>query len=217
MNGVFLENVQSETLLGLTINHNLSWEEHIDRVVRKVNGKLALLRRIKGCLPLVSRNMFTSAHILPYMDYCSTVWGNSPHVEKVFLSQKRVARTVLDIKGKARTEPENRTHILLSKLKWMTIMDRISYRQVTMVYKCLIDLAPQYMTNMFTYVSSGQNTRQSTRKDLVVPPGKHKAIFEQTFRYSSVDLWNTLKPELRDSCSLSSFKTRYVKEHFNGA
>ncbi len=52
MNGQYLENVTSEKLLGVTLNHNLSWEEHISCVIIKVNSKLALLRHIKGCLPI---------------------------------------------------------------------------------------------------------------------------------------------------------------------
>ena len=71
MNGLELENVSSEKLLGVIVNKNLSWEEHIDSMVSKINRKLALLRRIKGCLPIESRKMFANTHILPYLDYCS--------------------------------------------------------------------------------------------------------------------------------------------------
>ncbi len=67
----------------------------------KLNSKLALLRGIKGCLPLETRKMFSGTHILPHMDYCSTVWGDSPHVHSLQLVQKRVMRTILDGKGKA--------------------------------------------------------------------------------------------------------------------
>jgi hypothetical protein len=31
------------------------------------------------------------------MDYCSIVWGGSPHVKKINLSKKRAARVILDI------------------------------------------------------------------------------------------------------------------------
>ncbi len=55
MNGQYLENVSTDKLLGVKINHNLSWEEHIKSIERKVNSKLALLWGIKGCLPLETR------------------------------------------------------------------------------------------------------------------------------------------------------------------
>ena len=219
MNGEQLENVESERLLGVTVNNNLSWEKHIDNIVSKVNSKLALLRSIKGCLPLVARKMFSNAHILPYMDYCSTVWGSSPHVSNLLLAQKRAARTILDIKGKSMMEPENRTHILFSRLQWMSIQDRIDYRKATIVYKSLNNLAPQYMCDMFQYAPRAQNTRLCVKacndKALQVPPGKHKVIFENSFSYSSVKLWNSLKPELRNCSSLNSFKENYLRNYFN--
>ncbi len=45
MNDKYLENVEFEKLLGVVINHNLSWESHINGVVSNINRKLALLRR----------------------------------------------------------------------------------------------------------------------------------------------------------------------------
>ncbi len=73
MNYKYLENVESEKLFAVVVNHNLSWESHINGVVSNINRKLALLRRIKGYLPLATRNLFSNSHILPYIDYCSLV------------------------------------------------------------------------------------------------------------------------------------------------
>ncbi len=47
MDGQLLANVESDKLLGVMININLSWEEHIAKIVSIVNKKLALLRQIK--------------------------------------------------------------------------------------------------------------------------------------------------------------------------
>ncbi len=77
MHRQYLEKVSSNKLLGITINHNLVWEEHanhVNSIVKKINSKLALLRDLKGCLPVQSHKMFSNAHIFPHMDYCFTVW-----------------------------------------------------------------------------------------------------------------------------------------------
>ncbi len=39
MNGKYLENVESEKLLDVVINHNLSWQSHINGVVSNINKK----------------------------------------------------------------------------------------------------------------------------------------------------------------------------------
>ncbi len=74
MNGKYLENVESEKLIGV-VNHNLSWKSHNNGVVSNINRTLALLRRIKGCSPLATCKLSSNSHILPYIDYCSLVWG----------------------------------------------------------------------------------------------------------------------------------------------
>ncbi len=86
-----------------------------------------------------------------------------------------------------------------------------------MVYKYLNNLDPQYMYNMFNYVTNSHNTRQGTQKDLEVPPGTHKVLFENSFRYSTVNKWNNIKPNIHNSVSLNSFKMSYIENHFNSA
>ncbi len=108
MNGKYLENVEYEKLLSVVVNYNLSWESHIYGVVSNINRKLALLRRIKACLPLSTQTLFSNSHILPYIDYCSLAWGDSTDVYNIFKVNKRVARTILDVKVKTIRDPENR-------------------------------------------------------------------------------------------------------------
>ncbi len=207
--GNILKSVSTDKLLGVKINHNLSWEEHINSIVRKVNSKLALLRGIKGCLPLETRKMFWGALILSHIDYCSIIWGDSPHVHCLQLAQKRA---ILDVKGKAIKLPENRSHILLSKLGWMNIQNCINFRKAVMIFNSLNNIA-QHVPNT---VNTGQLTTSYNRKDLQIPTGTHKMIYVNSFEYSSVKVWNSILPDVRNCNSLASFKAGYLKHHFNG-
>ncbi len=47
VNGKNLDVVESIKLLGLTINHKLTWNDHIDDVVKKVNKRLYFLSQLK--------------------------------------------------------------------------------------------------------------------------------------------------------------------------
>ena len=47
VNGKNLEVVQCIKLLGLTINSKLTWNDHIDDVVKKINARLYLLSQLK--------------------------------------------------------------------------------------------------------------------------------------------------------------------------
>ncbi len=79
-----------------------------------------------------------------------------------------------------------------------------------MVFNIIYGLASQYMSNMFYFATNRENTRQYNRKVPTFPPGKHKLVFEQSYRYSS--LQNKVKPEIRDSCCLNTFKLNYLKD-----
>ena len=63
--------------------------------------------------------------------------------------------------------------------------DRIQYTTVTKGYKSLNNLAPEYMTNMFTYIQDfhQRETRSLVRKDLCLLSGRHKNLFTNSFAY----------------------------------
>jgi len=207
-----LQDATTEKLLGVQINHNLSWEEHIHYIERTINKKLALLRRIKCYLPIHTRKLFFNAHVLPHMDYCSVIWGSSSFVHRLLLVQKRAARSVLDI-----ADYEHPSADMFKQLKWMPIQSRINYRKATMVYKCLNNLAPSYMCDMFKFVKdvNSRQTRSAVRDDLYLPGGRHKDVYINSFAYSGALLWNKLPLDIRNKSSLDSFKHAFVKNYYN--
>ena len=52
VNGKKLSNVDSATLLGVEIDSKLSFNEHIEKVCKKLASRIAILRKIRACLPL---------------------------------------------------------------------------------------------------------------------------------------------------------------------
>ena len=71
---VLLDGVQSYKYLGLMINSNLTWHDHIDYIKNEIYKNLRLLRRIKKYLPIHSRLLFYTSYILPIFDYADIVW-----------------------------------------------------------------------------------------------------------------------------------------------
>ena len=78
-----LQVVESEKLLGLKIDHFLTWKPHIQNIHRTIAGYLALLCRIKKYHPFQTRKTFYNCYILPHINYCSTIWGIAPSSERV--------------------------------------------------------------------------------------------------------------------------------------
>ena len=87
-----------EKLLGVTFDDKLSFDCHINNVLKKCNSLLYLLSRIKIFLSIPMRKLFYNAYILPHLDYCCVVWGNCSvsHEQKIVRFKKRAARVILD-------------------------------------------------------------------------------------------------------------------------
>ena len=54
VNGKQLSNVDCATLLGVEIDSKLSFDEHIEKVCKKLASRIAILRKIRACLYLLN-------------------------------------------------------------------------------------------------------------------------------------------------------------------
>ena len=76
INAQILERKECLEYLGIKLNQNMSWSDHIDTLCKKVSQRLGVLRRVKYLLPLHGRLTLYNGLILPLFDYADTVWGD---------------------------------------------------------------------------------------------------------------------------------------------
>ena len=90
--------------------------------------------------------------------------------------------------------------------------DPITQRQIQvalMVFKALSDLAPDYLSFMFTE----RSTSGYVLRDLNVPLPR-TSYLERSFSYRGATLWNSLPCNLRQEKSLNRFK-QLLNFHFS--
>ena len=97
IDNIKLEEAAGEKLLGVVIDSNLSWNLHIDYLIKKLNPRICLLKRAKAYLTFACRKMLYDALIKPILKYCM-VWGNCTvdNLQRVLRLQKQCARLILD-------------------------------------------------------------------------------------------------------------------------
>jgi hypothetical protein len=103
---------------------------------------------------------------------------------------------------------------LFKALGWMTIEERVKYRKATMVYKSLHDHAPSYMSDMYKRANNGrtrENLRSSKDSTKLAVPAHKLQCYSDSFKVSSVQIWNCIPGTVRDSKSLGCFKRSYLK------
>ena len=202
VNSVSIENVTSKKLLGITLDSTLSWKAQVNSVTKKVNSKIALLKRINYFLNDDMRKMFYNAYIVPLMDYCCSIWGKTLkcHIDKMTILQKRVAKTIL---FKPIRTPSRELFLCLD---WLTFENRCKYQTALLVYKSLNRLTPKYMDNIVQLAKNKTyGLRSASRKD--ISHVRYKTSYKkQSFSCHSTFVWNSLPDSLRTSKTVSSFK-----------
>ena len=93
-----IEQVNFQKLLGVTINEELTFDNHVDGLSKKLGQRLGVLRRIKRFLPLDQRILYYNTMFKQVMMYGATAWANCSveNLKKILQLQKRAARIILD-------------------------------------------------------------------------------------------------------------------------
>ena len=129
-------------LLGVILDEELNFNDHIDMLCKKLSKRIGLLRSIRHYLPLKERIQFYNAIIKPVLMFGGLIWSSTSkeNLRRVFKLQKRAARVILDTKIQ-----EERTVVLFNKLNWLPFDDELKLNTCTMVFKIMNGLAPDYL------------------------------------------------------------------------
>ena len=94
------------------------------------------------------------------------------------------------------------------ELHWLPIQQRIEFKIITLVYKSLHGLAPQYVTNLLTRKVQHREGLRSNDKtsQLEIPHTTMKTFAARAFSLLGPQLWNQLPTEIQDINSYTVFK-----------
>ena len=140
-NGSLLTNVMNVKLLGLEIDEELSFSEHITTVCKKVSQRIGLLKKIMNYLPLKQRLLYYNALIRPVINYASVPWTNcdKESLGRVLKLRKRAARVILN------ASPHLAPSVpLFNRLKWLPFYKDVLISKCINAYKRLQGDVPVY-------------------------------------------------------------------------
>ena len=140
-----LSSSKSEELLGILIDHKLTFENHLLNIVQKVNQKLHALARISKYMPRKKLRIIMKAFVSSQFAYCPLIWMfHSRQINhKINKLHERAPRIAYNDHFSSFEE-------LLSKEK-----------SVTEMYEILNGLSPDIMKDIFETKSNYYNTRNA--------------------------------------------------------
>ena len=96
VDGVKINQTNHSKAVGLGIDENLSWKEHINAMSKKVASSISALKRVRPFISMHTAIKIYKGLIEPHFDYCSVVWdGFSRQLsEKLQKLQNGAARVV---------------------------------------------------------------------------------------------------------------------------
>lgn len=188
-----LENKLVTKFLGLTLDGNLSWNDHINILCVKLAQSIFVLRRLKKFCSVETLKVVYYALFHSKLSYCIEIWGGTSkkNITDVLLLQKKAIRAICGL---------HFTESCIDKflaLQIMTVPNLIVFK--TLLY--LKSVEQNFNEDLHNY-----DTRGKKNIHLACQNNKYSSIAIFSF---GVKLWNKLPQPLRAE-SKSKFKS-YLK------
>ena len=191
----------SSALLGVYIDQSLTYNDHVAKTTSNCIFKLVQISRIKHLLDRKTLLLLMNAFVFSTMYYYLTAWANTSqrNIKKLQLVQNFAARIVLGFK--------KFDHISqgIKSLNWLIVEERLYFNNAVMVFKCVNNLVPEYLANMFvprSYIHS----RVTRSCNLLHIPRCHLSSGQRAFTYRGCKLWNNLPNDLKAAENVKAFR-----------
>lgn len=190
---------ESFKYLGVWFDCNLSWKEHVNKLISKLNSYIGLFYKSKYYLPLDCRRNLYFAMVQSNLSYCVEVYGNANKttLNRLFISCNRVLRSLQYV--------DKETHVLelYKNFSALNIYNLYKFNMLKLMYKCVNfpSLVPTNFSNIFVPNSRihNYNTRGANNIHLVNSFNGYSIVFKMS------SLWNNLPSHIKELPSFSTY------------
>ena len=163
-------------------SNDLSWDDHILELCRKMYYYFHMFRRLRKILPSALLLNIYKTYVQSKIDYGLSIWGCTTEVSlnRVQRIQNLLARIISNNFDYI----HSRGIDLVRSLKLQTIRERRDYFLCVLMFKCIHGLAPHYLSNDVTMHVDihGYDTRSAENMDLYIYHGAPKRFIKEVFR-----------------------------------
>ena len=210
INENIINKVAETKFLGITLQSNLSWHNHITNITNKLNKYCSILYLTRNSLTKSSMKSIYNSIIYSQLTYCNVIWGKMKkiHLHKLEVAQKRVIRTIMYRSKYA--------HTLLDfiSLKILKIKEINIYFSSLFVYKSIHSLS--YPIAYFTFANQHNYNLRNTYN--LRPPFSRSLQGQTSPSIYTCNIWNELPQQIREATTLFSFRSsvkRYLLNLYN--
>ena len=199
INNHYIHKVSHAKYLGVTIDHNLSWSNHIGIISRKANSVYAFLKRNLRQCSLSIKSLAYLTYVRPILEYASIIWApyTKSHIATMEKIQRRAACFVCNDYSRHAS-----VTAMLDMLNWSSLEHRRKEAKCIMFYKIINNLVCvdfHHYLQPITSSTRGHHLRYTHLQARV-------DVFRHSYLPSTIRLWNMLPAQTVSSSSIDIFK-----------
>ena len=205
-----IDQVRSTKCLGVHINENLTWSDHISAVLNKTSKNLGIIRKLSKRLSSDILLTLYNALIAPYLDYCNFAWSSRDTTE--FKKLCRVQKKALSLI----TGRSWQTHLTpLFKIKRILRLHDINTVQVAcFVYGVVHNTLPALFRNCL--VTNKFIPHHFTRHNENIHILRcNTNVREFCIKIYGAKIWNSVPLNIKSATSINNFKQTFRSHLFD--
>lgn len=199
-----IPNCQSTKYLGITLDDQLNFKEHVKSLEKKINKGVGILGKLKTILPSETLVTLYYALLHPHLMYGIAAWGSTctTYKNKLRSAQNKAIRIICNIDPRQSSTPGYK------KLQILKLDDIYKHEIAKLMHKYSNNALPTSLVKCFELITSKHlyNTRQLDA-NFFLPRFTTKRT-QKSFEYQGVKIWN----EIQIGIKKLSYKT-FVKKH----
>ena len=201
-NGAIIVGCKSLKCLGLTLDPTLSWDIHLDNIVKACYLRICTLYKIKDFIPDNCKIILGNALVMSLLNYMSPIWNsctkkNLTLIEKVIRS---LSRFVLN-----KRKYDSVAYEICHELEWLFPKEMSEFKMLCIFFKLINIEKIQFFSNY--YVKNSYHHSHFTRTaDHWHNFNPNSRYGYSTFHYNSICLWNNLPTTLKQETSYNVFR-----------
>eukprot|EP00057_Strongylocentrotus_purpuratus_P012458 XP_011666932.1 PREDICTED: tyrosine-protein kinase receptor Tie-1-like [Strongylocentrotus purpuratus] len=143
--------------LGVVLDSSLRMNHHVSSLSSTLHFHLSNIARIRPYLDKSACEHAVRALVTSRTDYSNSLLCNisMSNINRLQRAQNRAAKLVFRAKKHDHASP------FLRQLHWLPIEKRITYKILTMTYKCIHQMAPSYLQNLLSLHQPGRHGLRS--------------------------------------------------------
>ena len=147
LNETDIKHTDTVKYLGVLIDTNLKWKSHIDHITAIVSRNIGIMNRSKFFLKQKHLLLLYNSLILPYLNYCCLIWGNSAQslISKLIVLQKKAIRIIDNQTRIAHSNP------IFVKLQLLKLKDIVKQQSILVMHGVFSRDAPTLVRSLFNF------------------------------------------------------------------